>query len=383
MRSGKRGHAVGWFFSYGANPLGWEVLSPALLVGPRFYSPFLPSTVKGYRTKVYKTVVLMPEHNPHEPCPGSAGNLASIDIGSHTARLLIAEKAGHSELFHPLFRNRAYIRLAEDFEEGLIKQGAMDRALEALEDFLSTARRYNVDTIRAVCTGVVREASNKDRFLAMIREGAGIQVRLLSGEEEARLTGKGVCHGLNMKGRPFVIFDLGGGTTEFLFGQNEKTEVKSIPLGAMVLTQKYLRSDPPEEKGVRDLEKHIARILQDAFSSNTPVMENPLLVGTGGTVTTLAAMTQGIQADKIGADNIHGLVLEKGEIEGLFRRMSTITLEERLKIPGLDRGRGDIIVAGSMAVIGILRYFQSSRMVVSFSDILEGVLIECLTDSTA
>ena len=325
----------------------------------------------------------MPEHNPHERCPGRAGNLASIDIGSHTARLLIAEKAGHSELFHVLFRNRAYIRLAEDFEEGFIEQAAMDRALKALEDFLSTARRYNVDTIRAVCTGVVREASNKDRFLAMIREGTGIQVRLLSGEEEARLTGKGVCHGLNMKGRPFVIFDLGGGTTEFLFGQNEKTEVKSIPLGAMVLTQKYLRSDPPEEKGVRDLEKHITGILQDAFSSNSPVMENPLLVGTGGTVTTLAAMTQGIQADKIGADNIHGLVLEKGEIEGLFRRMSTITLEERLKIPGLDRGRGDIIVAGSMAVIGILRYFQSSRMVVSFSDILEGVLIECLTESTA
>ena len=315
--------------------------------------------------------------------PTDAVNVASIDIGSHTARLLIAEKIDGSKLFRPILRKRAYIRLAEDFSTGPIKREAMDRALEALEDFVSTSRRLRVDTIRAVTTGVVRKATNKERFLDLIRERTGIQVTLISGEDEARLTGKGVFHALNMHGRPFIIFDLGGGTTEFLLGQDERTEVKSIPLGAMVLTQKHLTCDPPQEKHLRRLEKHIAKILGDAFASNIPKREDRLLVGTGGTVTTLAAMIHRIETCEIGPDNIHGLLLKREEFVRLFRRISTISFEERLKLSGLDPGRADVIVAGAMVVGGILQFFQSPSMVVSFSDILEGVLIEYLEESRA
>ena len=315
--------------------------------------------------------------------PGDAATVASIDIGSHTARLLIAEKTGGSKLFRPLVRKRAYIRLAEDFKGGLIKREAMDRAVAALEDFVSESRRLRVDTIRAISTGVVRNAGNKDRFLDLISKRTGIPVAVISGEEEARLTGKGVFYALNMHGRPFVIFDLGGGTTEFVFGQDKRTEVRSIPLGAMVLTQKYLKRDPPEEKNLRKLEKYIAKTLEDAFASKFPKGEERLLVGTGGTVTTLAAMIQGIESEDIGPGNIHGLLLKREEIVGLLPRISTISLAERLKLKGLDRGRADVIVAGAMVVGGILEFFNSPGMVVSFSDILEGILVECFTEIKA
>lgn len=326
----------------------------------------------------------MPQDMADDKGPTDAATtVASIDIGSHTARLLIAEKIDGPNLFRPILRKRAYIRLAEDFASGLIKREAMDRALEALEDFVLTSRRFRVDTIRAVSTGVVRKATNKDSFLDLIRERTGIPVVLVSGEEEARLTGEGVFHALNLHGRPFITFDLGGGTTEFLLGQDERTEVKSVALGAMVLTQKHLSCDPPEEKNLKRLEKHIAKILRNAFVSNIPKKENRLLIGTGGTVTTLAAMIHGIETDEIGPDSIHGLLLKGEELARLFREISTISFEERLKLPGLDPGRADVIVAGALVVGGILKFFQSPSMVVSSSDILEGVLIEYIKESTA
>ena len=315
--------------------------------------------------------------------PRDAATVASIDIGSHTARLLIAEKTDGSTLFSPLLRKRAYIRLAEGFKGGLIKREAMDRALAAVEDFVSELRRLRVDRIRAISTGVVRKATNKDRFLDLICERTGIPVTVISGEEEARLTGKGVLYALNIFGRPFVIFDLGGGTTEFVFGEDRGTAVKSLPLGAMVLSQAYLKRDPPEEKNLRKLEKHIAKTLGNTFSANVAQREDRLLVGTGGTVTTLAAMIQGIESEAIGPENIHGLLLKREELIRLFHRISPLGFEERLKLPGLDRGRADVIVAGAMVVSGILDFFESRSMMVSFSDILEGILLECLTETKA
>jgi exopolyphosphatase/guanosine-5'-triphosphate,3'-diphosphate pyrophosphatase len=325
----------------------------------------------------------MPQDMADDRTPSDTATLASIDMGSHTARLLIAEKIDGSKRFRPILRKRAYIRLAEGLEDGRIRPEALDRTLSALEDFLSTAKKHHMDAIRAVSTGVMRDASNKDRFLATIRDRTGIQVRLLSGEEEARLTGQGVRRGLNMTSGPFVIFDLGAGSTEFVFGQEERTEVRSIPLGAVVLTRKYLKGDPPAETDLRTLQKHIAKTLGNALGAKFAQGGDPILAGTGGTVTTLAAMIQGIETHDIGPDNIHGVFLKREALARLFRTISTVSLEDRLKLPGLDRGRADVIVAGAVVVGGILTFFKSPGMVVSFSDILEGILIECLTESKA
>jgi len=308
--------------------------------------------------------------------------IASIDIGSHTARLLVSQTVGDSRLFRPILRKRAYIRLAEGFhdqENEILKPKAIDRTQNALEDFAFIAGKYNVDSIHAVSTGVVRRAANREDLLNRIYEHSGIKVKIISGEKEARLTGKGVLHSLDIDDRPFMIFDLGGGSTEFIFGDIEHTSVKSVPLGAMILSQKFLTTDPPEDMAIDALEKSVDEFLQKAFTEKSHFGNDCLFVGTGGTVTTLAAMIYGIDIKDINPDKMNGLILKTDRIKDLFMRLRVLTIGQRLNLPGLDPGRADVILAGTMAVIRISRFFKSTQMMVSLSDILEGILVDNLS----
>ena len=316
-----------------------------------------------------------------EKAPAGGASLASMDIGSHTARLLVARSIGPPKLLESLFRKRVYIRLAEEFhpeERGVLQPEAIGRALKCLKDFASVTEGYGVESTHAVTTGVVREAANRDEFLGRIQEHTGIEVEVISGEKEARFTEEGVLHALNVGSGPFVIFDLGGGSTEFIHGKGDSRQVKSVPLGAMLLAQKYLTSDPPQREGVEALGKEVDGLLKVSFPSNPPFRKEGLLVGTGGTVTTLAAMIYAIDVEEISPEIMNGLILEAEQLEDLFERIKTMTTEERLELPGLDRGRADVIPAGCMAVIRILRFLESPRMVVCLSDLLEGLLIAYL-----
>lgn len=316
-----------------------------------------------------------------ESGPVGLTHLASIDVGSHTARLLIVQKVGPPGHFRPVLRKRTYIRLAQDFHlhgKGSLQQEAIERTLNALEDFASVARRFRVESTRAVSTGVVREASNREEFLGIIEHRTGIKVRVISGEEEARLTEQGVLRALKMGNRPSLIFDLGGGSTEFIYGEQDSRKFSSVPLGAMLLTQRYLSADPPGEEKVRAVAKEVDRLLREIFSGCSHLGTGGPVVGTGGTVTTLAAMVHGVEIREISHERMNGLILHRERLENLFLRLKTMTIEERLKLPGLDRGRADVIVAGCMAVIRILHFFKSPHMVVSLSDLLEGILVEYL-----
>lgn len=303
--------------------------------------------------------------------------LASIDIGSHTARLLVCKKNGVSKGIRPLLRERAYIRLAEDFySQGkrAIQPEATERALKALGEFASIVEKMGAENIRAVCTGVVREAENRDDFLNQIFERTGIQAHILSGEEEARLTARGVLQAFSVQGRVSMIFDLGGGSTEFIYGEGDHQEIQSLPLGAMVLTQRYLVSDPPGEEEMGALEQDVDDVLSRAFEGH--LEGDGLVVGTGGTVTTLGAMLHHMDIEEISPKRMNGLKLRREQIEGLFERLKTMTFDERLKLQGLDRGRADVIPAGCAVVLRILQFIKAREMVVCLSDLLEGLAIE-------
>jgi exopolyphosphatase/guanosine-5'-triphosphate,3'-diphosphate pyrophosphatase len=307
--------------------------------------------------------------------------LASIEIGSHTARLLVAQRMRTPELFEPLFRKRAYIRLAQDFHlerRYAIKPKAIGRALKSLADFASVIRRYGVEESHAVCTGVVREASNRDEFLRLSYEHAGIEVEVISGEEEAWLTEKGVLHALGKGDPPSMIFDLGGGSTEFTYGEPQSRKVKSLPLGATVFTERYVTSDPPKREALEALGKEVDRLLRASFSGHSYLKNDGIVVGTGGTVTTLAAMIYAISTKEIRPERMNGLILRMQQLKDLLMRMETMTTEERLKIPGLDPGRANVIPAGCLAVIRILHFFKSQTMLVCLSDLLEGIIIAYL-----
>ncbi len=303
---------------------------------------------------------------------------ASIDIGSHTARLLIATKSGPQGILRPLIRKRDYIRLSEGFDwagKRIIQPDAVDRTLNVLKDFLQTLKTFDADSVHAVATGLFREAANRDEFLDRIYESTGIRVRTITGNEEALLTGKGVLKALNIQKSPFLIFDLGGGSTEFLKGIEGAQTVRSIPLGAGILTQMYLKSDPPEKDEIRALSIVIDQILTESGVEGCGGGGDCLIVGTGGTVTTLGAISRRISVEDITPEAINGLTLKRAQIEALFERLRNLTIEERAEWPGLDPGRAGVIVAGTLIVIRILHFFKSVQLRVSMSDLLEGILI--------
>jgi exopolyphosphatase/guanosine-5'-triphosphate,3'-diphosphate pyrophosphatase len=302
---------------------------------------------------------------------------ASIDIGSHTARLLIAEKSGPQGILRPLIRKRDYIRLSEGFDRAgkrIIQPDAIDRTLDVLKGFSQSLKTFDVGSVHAVATGLFREAANRDEFLYRIYESTGIRVRTITGDEEALLTGRGVLNALDIRKEPFIIFDLGGGSTEFLSGNGGGQTVRSIPLGAGILTQAYLKADPPEKNEIRVLSAYIDQILTESGMEEVGAGDVYLVVGTGGTVTTLGAMTHRVPVEDITPEVINGLTRERSQIEGLFYRLRNLTLEERAKLPGLDTGRAGVIVAGSLIVIRILHFFKSVQLTVSMSDLLEAIL---------
>ncbi|MBW1703884.1 MAG: hypothetical protein JRJ86_01805 [Deltaproteobacteria bacterium] len=306
---------------------------------------------------------------------------ASIDIGSHTARLLIAEKSGPQGVLRPLIRKRGYIRLSEGFDRSgkrIIQPDAIDRTLNVLKGFSHSLETFDVGSVNAVATGLFREAVNRDEFLDRIYERTGIRVRTITGDEEGLLTGKGVLNALNIRKGPFLIFDLGGGSTEFLSDAEGARMVKSIPIGAGILTQAYLKSDPPEKEEINELTRHIDQSLEEFLSEPYVNGDNILIVGTGGTVTALGSMLHRISVEDITPERINGLTLTRAQIEALFDRLRNLTIEERSKLPGLDPGRAGVIAAGSLVVVRILHFFKSVQLTVSMSDLLEGILLTCL-----
>ena len=307
--------------------------------------------------------------------------LASIDIGSHTLRLLIAKESRVTGVFKPLARRRVYIRLAEGLtqsEKKIIPPRAMERALNALQVFSGYINRLSVHSVRAVATGAVREATNSEEFLDRIYEQTGIRAKPITGIEEALLSAKGALNALNIQAGPFVVFDLGGGSAEFLIDGGGRRLVRSLPLGAMILTKRYLGSDPPRKTQVSALLRHIDQCLNEAKMSVPGQRAPSIFVGTGGTVTTLAVMLHGISARDISAERINGLILKRRRIEALFSEIKNLSFGERLRLPGLDKDRADVILAGCLVVISILRLFKSHQLTVSMSDLLEGILIESI-----
>ena len=309
-------------------------------------------------------------------------HLASIDVGSHTARLLIVRASGDTGGMRQLVRKRVYIRLAEGFDTSrnkIIQPEAMARALDAVWGFSRDVGRFDVSQIRAVATGVVREATNGKEFLDRILERAGVRVRLISGAEEALLTAKGALHPLKLPPDAFLVFDLGGGSTEFFFGSAGATTVRSVPLGAVILKTQYLKSDPPKSSEVDALSKHVDRCLEESKPEVSTFPNGFFVVGTGGTVTTLAAMIHDVPPEEITPERMNGLVLGRQEIETLFGEIRNLSVEQIGKLPGLDEGRADVMVAGSLAAIRILHFCGAHHMTVSLSDLLEGIVIKHLT----
>jgi exopolyphosphatase/guanosine-5'-triphosphate,3'-diphosphate pyrophosphatase len=308
------------------------------------------------------------------------GTIASIEIGSNSIRMLIAEQGASGTALIPILRKRAITRLGGDFNKSrssTLKPGPMARSIATLKEFLEIANRFGVASPIAVATGVVREATNRDAFTALMAEQLGCEVDIISGQEEARLTEIGVLSSFRPRPQSVGIFDLGGGSTEFILKNEGKTTYISVPLGVVTSMETYFTSDPPKDHEISRLREHIQGICDTKLAALRELRsEACVLLGTGGTVVTLGAIIHGVSGNNFSEKTLHGLSIGKNAAKDLFENLKDQPAVERLSTVGLEPGREDIILPGTLIIVKFMDYFGKDEIIVSYSDLLEGILIQ-------
>ncbi len=300
---------------------------------------------------------------------------ASIDLGTNTFRLLIAE-LGDGKTLKTLSSENRIVRLGEGFSERkFIRPEALERALAALCTFKKLICKETVSGLIVTGTSAVRDAENRETFLATIKEKCGFEVDVLSGEEEARLTLLGVSMTFQeseKENESTVVIDIGGGSTELIPAERRQSRfLLSLDLGAVTLSEKYLHSDPPTLDEMKQLKDEIASALSKIVHH---FPERCRFSGTAGTVTTLAAIDQAmIHYDP---NKINHYLISRARIAQILENLSTLPKEKRRNIPGLEKGREDIIIAGTMILLKVMDLFDYDPLHVSDYGLREGVLID-------
>ena len=305
---------------------------------------------------------------------------AAIDIGTNTFRLLIADVPPAGELI-PVHRARIITRLGKGFYSGgRISPAACRRSLQALDTFSSIIRDHAARAVHAVATSVVREAVNGPEFVRAVERRTGIGIKVLSGDEEGRLSCAGVLSSVAAPDCSCIV-DIGGGSTELILSRHRLPPlVFSIRLGAVHLCEELLCSDPPSQQEQRDMHDRIKIAIDTALAPDTsipfpaPSPASDVLIGTAGTITTLAAIDQAL--NQYDPRRINNYVLSRDKISSILRRLSAMRREERMQVPGLEPGREDLIISGSAIVLQIMDRFGFDLIIVSDGGLLEGILID-------
>jgi exopolyphosphatase/guanosine-5'-triphosphate,3'-diphosphate pyrophosphatase len=303
--------------------------------------------------------------------------LGAVDIGTNSVRLLVAdvEGIGRDARVTTLDRRMTITRLGQGVDgDRRLHPDAIARTLAVLDQYGAVARDLGVDAIRATATSAARDAANRDDLFDPARSALGVRPELLSGEEEARLSFLGATASLAAVGAaaPYLVVDIGGGSTEFVLGTDAPVGLISIDVGCVRITEQFLHSDPPapEELSaavsvVRDHLKDVEREIGDLRAAKT-------LVGLAGTVSTVAAVEQGLAA--YDRDRIHHFRLTRAAVEDVFRTLATESADERRQNPGLESERVDVIVGGVIVLASVLRGFGFDELLVSEEDILDGLV---------
>jgi exopolyphosphatase/guanosine-5'-triphosphate,3'-diphosphate pyrophosphatase len=301
--------------------------------------------------------------------------VAAVDIGTNSVRLLVAEVDGSSPRdarVVPLDRRMRITRLGQGVDRTrALAPDAIERTVAVLREYRGVLDDLGVGAVRATATSAARDSANRDDFFTAARDALGVMPELLSGEEEAELSFLGATADLDAPA-PYLVVDIGGGSTEFVLGTDAPTGLVSLDMGCVRVTEQYLESDPPAPEelsnavaAVRDLVADVPRVVPGASDAAT-------LVGLAGTVTPVAAVELGIP--EYDPEKIHHFVLTREAAEDVFRTLATESAAQRAHNPGLEPGRVDVIVGGTAVLVGIFRVLGFDRMLVSEADILDGLV---------
>lgn len=300
--------------------------------------------------------------------------LSSIDVGSNTIRLLIGRVENRK--IARLRTGMVITRLAAGIgETGLLNADNMEKSVSVLKAFSDIISAYGISHIRAVGTSALREAKNSEEFMQRVLSETGINIEVISGEEEAEITARGVIFDLPETDSSLIV-DIGGGSAEWIFCENSfPLRMGTIPTGVVKLFDNHIKSDPPSKDDIISLRGETEIILSALKVKIGHLMSNrTVFIGTAGTITTLASIDIGLESYDHEKIHRHNISLDK--LYDISGRLISIPLSERKEIFGLEPERADLIIPGILFTINIMELFGFDNIFVSDNGLLEGALIK-------
>lgn len=301
--------------------------------------------------------------------------LAAIDIGTNSIRCIVVE-VDPQEGFRVLDDEKATVRLGEGLNSsGIITPAAQERAIEALQRMRKIIDGLGADMVEVVATSAVRKAVNQSQFLDAVRNKTGLEIQVIGGEIEAELATLSVHHNFAMHRQRFAMADIGGGSVEIVIASGRHTEtVTSLELGAVFLSETFLQNDPPTEKELKRLRKHIRKSLKETgIGDGLPVS---CLIGSGGTMTNIGSMIMALRGEQY--QSVHRFEVLHSEVVHLLAMLSRKNQKERIATPGLNPERADIILAGMILTDELLRRNHTNLLKINAQGIREGLILQSL-----
>jgi exopolyphosphatase/guanosine-5'-triphosphate,3'-diphosphate pyrophosphatase len=307
--------------------------------------------------------------------------VAAIDCGTNSIRLLVADIDPATGALTDLDRRMRIVRLGQGVDRtGRLAPEALERTFAACREYADVIREHGVpaDRIRFVATSASRDAENRDDFVRGVVGILGVEPEVITGDQEAEFSFTGATRGLTgaeALEKPYLVVDIGGGSTEFVLGEDTVTAARSVDIGCVRLTERHLTADgavvdPPTEDRIAAIRADIDAALDEAARA-VPLDRARTLVGLAGSVTTLAGIALGL--DAYDSTTIHHSRISVGQVAGITARLLAATHAERAAIPVMHEGRVDVIGAGAMVLLRIMERTGAKEVVVSEHDILDGI----------
>ncbi len=299
--------------------------------------------------------------------------VSSVDIGTNTIRLLVAKRVKECK-FDFLFRKSRIARLGEGLSKsGYLSSNAINRAMDILAEYVDISKQFKAERIFTCATSAVREAKNGHEFVEKVK-GMGIDLKVIDANKEAYLTHKGIVYFLKDKldGKKWVAFDLGGGSTEFMFSFGDKLKrAFSVPLGVVKLLETFIKHDPPLKS---ELDEAVSFFI-DKLNGFNPDKNVDIVVANAGTVTSLAAID--LKLEGYSYEKTEGYILKIKSVDKILDKMLKLNSHQRLEeFKILERGREDVIVIGAYLVKRLMEYFGKDYLMTTNGSLREGVLFE-------
>jgi len=295
--------------------------------------------------------------------------VAAIDCGTNSIRLLIADIEGNN--FREVVRDMEIVRLGQGVDQtGQFHPDAIVRTLLAVDKFAAEIAKRGVEKIRFCATSATRDATNRHLFVDGVRERLGIEPEVISGDEEAALSFSGAIQDLDRKEGPFLVVDIGGGSTEFVFGTTSVEAARSVNIGCVRMSERHFANDPATAEQVELARTDIKAAIAQA-AAEVPITQAKTLVAVAGTATTVAAAA--LELTEYDRYAIHLARISATQVHEASAMFLTKSREERLALGYMHPGRVDVIAAGALVLSEIMEATGATEFVASESDILDGM----------